>query len=179
MSYNINFDNTFTNTNNRYIISPNDDMINSIPISNMINHITTNSPILTNNSITVLEQESFMHLLYDLIHIGVAFSSLEFRVDNYEQKYDLKVLLNTRMKNERYSDSYDYPLAKVVCQDCGFGNDWTNFFDTKLKTIKYLISKGANSNLLTEKYKNEDIDYEYLLNRGIINKEIYNYLVNL
>jgi hypothetical protein len=83
------------------------------------------------------------------------------------------------MKNERYSDFYDYPLAKVVCQDCGFGNDWTNFFATKLKTIKYLISKGADCNLLTEKYKGEYIDYEYLFDRGIINNEIYNYLVNL
>jgi hypothetical protein len=120
-----------------------------------------------------------MHLLYDLIHIGVSFSSLEFQIDAYEQRYNLKDFLNTRLKNERYSDSYDYPLAKVVCQDCGFGNSWTNFFETKLKTIKYLISKGANYNLLTEKYKNETIDYEYLLDRGIINKEIYHYLVNL
>jgi hypothetical protein len=154
-------------------------MINSIPINDMINQVTNNSITSTNHFITTLEQESFMHLLYDLIHIGVSFSSLEFRVDNYEQKYDLKVLLNTRMKNERYSDSYDYPLAKVVCQDSGFSNNWTNFFETKLKTIKYLISKGANHNLLTEKYKGTDIDYDYLFDRGIINKEIYNYLTNL
>lgn len=173
MSYNTNFDNTITNIINRYIISPDYHMINnSITVAN-------NSITVTNNSITTIDQESFMHLLYDLIHIGVSFSSLEFQIDNYAQKYDLKIFLNTRMKNERYSDSYDYPLAKVVCQDCGFSNDWTNFFETKLKTIKYLISKGANHNLLTEKYKGTDIDYEYLFDRGIINKEIYNYLTNL
>jgi hypothetical protein len=174
MSYNNNFVNN-TNNTNQYINCDIENIIPSIPINNNHNSINQSNMIPP----TTEEQESFMHLLYDLIHIGISFSSLEFRVDNYQQKYDLNFLLNMRMKNERYSNSYDYPLAKVVCQDCGFGNTIDDFFATKLKTIKYLISKGANHTLLSEKYKGGDIDYDYLLEREIINLEIYEYLMNL
>lgn len=174
MSYNNNFVNN-TNNTNQYINCDSDNIIRSIPINNNHNSINYSNMIPP----TTEEQESFMHLLYDLIHIGISFSSLEFRVDNYQQKYNLKFLLNMRMKNERYSSSYDYPLAKVVCEDCGLANTTDRFFATKLKTIKYLISKGADHTLLSEKYMGTDVDYDYLLEMGIINQEIYEYLTNL
>lgn len=129
-------------------------------------------------SLTVSQQEDFMHRIFDVIHIGVSFSSFTWLLDTYTKTFDVKELLNSRMKNEKYSPTYDFPLAKVVYENMGLGNSRDNFYETKFKMIKYMVNLGANPKVLKEKYMGYDIHLDFLLMTGVVNQEIYDYLVN-
>ena len=128
--------------------------------------------------LTVSQQEDFMHRIFDVIHIGVSFSSFTWLLDTYAEKFDVKELLNSRMKNEKYSPTYDFPLAKVVYENIGLGNSRDNFYETKFKMIKYIVNLGASPKILKEKYMGYDINLDFLLMTGVVNQEIYDYLVN-
>ena len=128
--------------------------------------------------LTVTQQEDFMHRIFDVVHIGVSFSSFSWLVDNYSKTFDIKGLINSRMKNEKYSPTYDFPLTKAVYENVGIGNSKESFYETKFKMIKYMIDLGANPKVLKEKYMGYDIHLDFLLMTGVVNQEIYDYLVN-
>jgi hypothetical protein len=125
------------------------------------------------SSLSIDDQEHFMHRIFDVVHIGISFDSFTTLVECFGKKYDIKSLLNSRMKNEKYSESYDFPLTKVLMEACGLGNDKYNFYETKLKVIKYMIQNGAYPDVINEPYMGNRMDLGFLLMTGAINKEIF------
>jgi hypothetical protein len=126
------------------------------------------------------EQESLMHMIYDVIHIGVSITSLYSTIETITKKYNIKEILNSRLKNEKYSDSRDYPLAKVIYENKGISNDLNTFFKNKMITLRYLISQGANVQTLKESYMNNSkFDLDFLLQIGRIDVDIYDFLKSL
>lgn len=128
---------------------------------------------------SIKDQESFMHLIYDCVHNGIGIHNLKYRLDSLkEQNINLEKLLNTRMKNEIYSNTFDYPISKVIMENWNHISycNKNDFFKTKLMAIKLLQNYGANINKISEKYMNEDIISEFLLYNNVINKEIFDYI---
>jgi hypothetical protein len=133
--------------------------------------------------IKIKEQEEFMHIIFDIIHIGISIESFESLIDRYTQKFGLiefSKIINTKMKNQKYSNNYDYPLSKAVYQPINNFFVDNNFFNKKLDIIKLILKYGGNINCLKEKYNNYDIplSYDELLENKLIDKEIYNYLTS-
>jgi len=124
--------------------------------------------------LSVSEQEDFMHRIFDVVHIGVSFSSFEILIQRYSTIHNISELVNSRMKNEKYSDSFDYPICKALVESCGIGNNRQEFLETKLKMIQYLISLGASPKMLDKNYMGHPIDLSFLLMTGSIDKNIYN-----
>jgi len=138
-------------------------------------------PEVNHNLLIVSEQEDFMHLLYDIVHIGIATLSLQFRFDYLNKSFDLKYLLNTRFKNEKYCDDKEYPIAKVLYQNASYYqlDEKEVFFSRKLTVLKMLVDNGANIKKLNEPYSfHQKLNLEYLKERNIINDDIINYIKN-
>ena len=136
-------------------------------------------PEVNHNLLIVSEQESFMHLLYDVVHIGVSVSSLQFRLDSLNNSFDLKYLLNIRMKNEKYSDDNEYPISKVLYQEPSHiqSNEDEAFFNRKLKVLRMLVANGADLTKLNEPYSfHKTLDLQYLKEVNRINDDIINYI---
>ena len=134
-----------------------------------------------NKILSIKEQESFMHLIYDVIHNDISISSLQFGLENLNNKYNnLRNILNSRMKNEQYSEYFDIPIMKVIFENknhiININND--EFIEKKIKVINLLKSYGATLNILNEKYMGEIPYWEYNINSGIINEKIYNMIIN-
>ena len=128
---------------------------------------------------SIQEQEYFMHLIYDCVHNGIGLHNLEYAIENLKlQNKDVSKILNSRLKNERYYESFDYPLAKVVSEnwnEISYHNK-KEFFDTKLKAINLLLSHGANISKIFDKYLFENLDLDFLLYGNIINNDIYDFI---
>ena len=138
-------------------------------------------PEVNHNLLIVSEQESFMHLLYDIVHIGVSTSSLQIRLDSLNNSFDLKYLLNTRFKNEKYSNDNDYPISKVLYQDASHiqSDEDQVFFNRKLKVLKMLVDNGADIKKINEPYSfHKTLDLQYLKEVNRINDDIINYIKN-
>jgi hypothetical protein len=129
-------------------------------------------PEINQNTLTIEEQERFMHLLYDVVHNDISIDSLQFKIDILNENFDLKILLNTKMKNEKYSDSYEYPISKVLYETRNhiYNESDDVFYGRKMKVLRMLIINGANI------YKNENL-YE-MKNKKIINDTIINLINN-
>jgi hypothetical protein len=128
-------------------------------------------------NIPIVEQEQFMHMIYDVVHIGVSMLSLKISTETLAKKYTIKDILNSRLKNEKYSDSCDFPLAKVIYENKGIGNEEKAFYDKKLAVIQYFLSLGADMNTINETYMNYiPFSLDYLLKIGDINLEIYDFI---
>ena len=58
--------------------------------------------------LSIGEQEDFMHMIFDCIHIGVSLESLEWSLKIMKDQYNEKLIfiLNETMKNEKYSNSF-------------------------------------------------------------------------
>jgi hypothetical protein len=130
--------------------------------------------------LSINEQESFMHLIYDVIHIGVSFSNLEWKLNDMKNKFgDLSIILNTRMKNEKYSESFDLPIMKIILEDKNhIGFTYDKFYENKLKSIQLFHKYGASLDILNEKYKNELVDWTYYLEYKKINQNIMDFIKN-
>lgn len=125
--------------------------------------------------LSIGEQEDFMHMIFDCVHIGVSLESLEWSLKIMKNQYgnELSNILNTVMKNEKYSNNFIYPLEKVInessshllCDD---------FFKIKFNTIKLLMNYGCNFKIIHK----ISINWTDLLFRRIINEEIYNFIIN-
>ena len=130
-------------------------------------------PDVNHNTLVIEEQESFMHLLYDVVHIGVSISSLDFRLDSLNHNFDLKYILNLPMKDEKYSEELVLPLVKVIKQVRNFQESDEEFYGRKLKVMKILIENGASLDL------NFNLDFDDLKERRIINDNIINFIKNV
>ena len=130
---------------------------------------------------TIKEQEDFMHMIHDVVKIGVSISSLEWSLKSMNEKFGItntKNILNSKMKNERYSENFDYPLSKVVYEDISIIDTREQFYERKLKVIQLLVANGANLNCLKEKYNyhTNPSSLDDLLEFKTIDKKIYDYL---
>jgi len=127
--------------------------------------------------LSIGEQEDFMHMIFDCIHIGVSLESLEWSLKSMKDQYNEKLLfiLNEKMKNEKYSNSFIYPLEKAIKESSSHvDNDIDKFFERKIEAIKMLIAYGCSLNFIFK----INIDWDDLLSRQIINKKIYNFIFN-
>ena len=126
-------------------------------------------------TLSVSDQEYFMHLIYDIVHIGVSVTSMKLYLDNLYIEYGgyvLKNLLNNVMKDEKYSNERIRPMKKCIYQHKNYQSD-EEFFTNKLEMIKMLIAYGAK--MIDLDYK----DFDILIRMGLINLEIKNYILNI
>jgi len=132
--------------------------------------------------LSIIEQEDFMHLIYDVIHNGIAISNIEWKLNILKSKFNnLEDILNTRMKNEKYSDSYDLPIMKVIFETQSHIMRVSNeeFIKRKITVIKLLQKYGAHLNILYEKYMDKKIDWDFHTKYNIsVFGEIYDFIKN-
>jgi folate-dependent tRNA-U54 methylase TrmFO/GidA len=125
--------------------------------------------------LSIKEQEDFIHLIFDCVHIGVSLESLEWSLKSMKEKYsnELINIINSPMKNEKYSNYFIYPLEKVIKESSShLLND--DFFKIKLNAIKILINYGCDLNIIN----NIKIDLKDLILGRIIDGEIYDFIMN-
>ena len=122
--------------------------------------------------LSIKEQEDFMHMIYDCIHIGVSLESLNWLLKSYKDFYGEEFIniLNQPMKNEKYSNNFILPLYKVITETASH-LDIDNFFNRKLEGIKMLVNYGSKLELIRQ------FNWKYFLESNIINDEIYNFII--
>jgi hypothetical protein len=131
--------------------------------------------------LSIIEQENFMHLIYDVIHNGISLSNLEWQLENLKSKFgDLSKILNTRMKNERYSESLDFPIMKVILESQNHILNLSSerFTEKKIEAICLLQKYGASLNILNEKYMDQDINWQIYILTNQIRQELYDHIKN-
>lgn len=131
--------------------------------------------------LSIIEQENFMHLIYDVIHNGIGLSNLEWGLENLKSKFgDLSKILNIRMKNERYSESLDFPIMKVILegQNHILNLSSEKFTKIKIEAICLLQKYGASLNILNEKYMDQDINWQIYILTNQISQELYDHIKN-
>ena len=131
------------------------------------------------NVATIQDQEDLMHRIYDVVHIGVSNLSLSFMLDSYAEKYNMEEVLNSRLKDEKYSENCEYPICKVFYQDRSLviSKPDDEFYKNKLTILQMLISYGADISKVKESYSfHNDLDLDYLKERKLINDEIIKFL---
>ena len=122
--------------------------------------------------LSLKEQEDFMHMIYDCIHIGVSLESLNWLLKSYKDFYGEEFIniLNQPMKNEKYSNNFILPLYKVITETASH-LDIDNFFNRKLEGIKMLVNYGCKLELI------QQFNWKYFLESNIINDDIYNFIM--
>jgi hypothetical protein len=131
------------------------------------------------NKFPIKDQEDLMHRIHDVVHIGVSNCSLSIMLDNYGEKYNLKEVLNSRLKNEKYSENLEYPISKVLYQDRTYvmSPSDDDFYKKKLDILKMLVSYGADISKVNGPYSyHTKIDLDEMKARNLINDEIINFL---
>jgi len=104
--------------------------------------------------LSIEEQESFMHSIYDVIHIGISINSLSFRIDHLKEKYGEEntiKILNSKMKDEKYSDEMVYPLIKVIYTQHSTINILKEHYDIKLSVLQLFAKTGVNMKIICGK----------------------------
>ena len=168
MSYTNNINNISQMNNNM-----NFDFVN---FGNNINKYTDDDAFQENqfSPFSRKDQEDFMHLIYDVVHVGVSIDSMKIRLESMVSKYGsakLQNILNTPMKNEKYSSDFILPLKKIIYQDKNFQSD-EEFFKSKLEMMKLFKSYGVG---MIDIDKNE---LEMLLEMNLIDESIKNYILS-
>jgi hypothetical protein len=105
--------------------------------------------------ITIEDQEDLMHMIHDVLRIGVSVSSLEFRIKYLCDKYDhknIKEILNTPMKDEKYSNEMVLPLTKVLYIDTN--DEIKEYYAKKLLVLKIFENYGVDFSIINEKMPN-------------------------
>lgn len=131
------------------------------------------------NNFSTKDQEDLMHRIHDVVHIGVSNCSLSTMLDNYAEKYNMKEVLNSRLKNEKYSENLEYPISKVLYQDRThvMSPSDDEFYEKKLDILKMLVSYGADISKVNEPYSyHTKIDLDEMKYRNLINDEIIKFL---
>jgi len=121
-----------------------------------------------------------MHRIYDVIHNGIGMSNLKFALEDLQSRYgDLTKILNTRMKNERYSSSLDLPIMKVIFETQSHIMSVSNeeFIKRKFEAIKLLQSYGAHLNILNEQYMDQDINWDFHVIYGQVPQKVYDFII--
>lgn len=102
--------------------------------------------------ITIEDQEDLMHMIHDVLRIGVSVSSLEFRIKYLCDKYDhknIKEILNTPMKDEKYSSEMVLPLTKVLYIETN--DEIKEYYSKKLHILKIFENYGVDFSIINEK----------------------------
>jgi hypothetical protein len=102
--------------------------------------------------ITIEEQEDLMHMIHDVLRIGVSVSSLEFRIEYLRDKYgiqNIKEILNSPMKDEKYSNEMVLPLTKVLYIDTN--DEIKKYYEKKLHVLKIFENYGVDFSIINEK----------------------------
>jgi hypothetical protein len=105
--------------------------------------------------ITIEDQEDLMHMIHDVLRIGVSVSSLELRIEYLCDKYDhknIKEILNTPMKDEKYSSEMVLPLTKVLYIDTN--DEIKEYYAKKLLVLKIFENYGVDFSIINEKLPN-------------------------
>ena len=125
--------------------------------------------------LSIKEQEDFIHLIFDCVHIGVSLESLEWSLKSMKEKYgnELINIINSPMKNEKYSNHFIYPLEKVI-KESSSHLLCDDFFKIKLDAIKILINYGCDLKIINS----IKIDLKDLIFGRIIDEEIYSFIMN-
>jgi hypothetical protein len=126
--------------------------------------------------LTIEQQETFMHRIYDVIHNGIGMANLKYALEDLQSKYgDLTTILNTRMKNEKYSSSFDLPIMKVIFETQSHIMSVSNeeFTQRKFEAIKLLQSYGAHLDIMNEQYMDKKINWDFYLTFGQIPIQLY------
>ena len=104
--------------------------------------------------LSIEEQESFMHAIYDVIHIGISINSLSYRIDHLKEKYgeeNIVKILNSKMKDEKYSDEMVYPLIKVIYTCPSTINNLEDHYYKKLEVLRIFEKAGVNMKVICGK----------------------------
>lgn len=102
--------------------------------------------------ITIEDQETFMHSIYDVLNIGISVSNLEHRINYLKEKYHqqkISDILNTKMKDEKYSDELVYPIIKIIyTRPSHINHRLEEHYQNKLSALELLEKNGANMKLV-------------------------------
>ena len=131
------------------------------------------------NVATITDQEDLMHRIDDVVHIGVSKLSLSFMLDSYAEKYNMEDVLNSRLKDEKYSENFEYPICKVLYQDRSLvlSKPDDEFYKNKLNILEMLVSYGADVSKVKESYSfHNELDLDYLKERKLIDDKIIRFL---
>jgi hypothetical protein len=131
------------------------------------------------NVATIQDQEDLMHRIYDVVHIGVSNLSLSFMLDSYAEKYNMEEILNSRLKDEKYSENSEYPICKVLYQDRSLvlSKPDDEFYKNKLNILEMIVSYGADISKVKESYSfHNELDLDYLKERKLIDDKIIKFL---
>lgn len=96
------------------------------------------------------DQEYFMHTIYDIIHIGVSPSNLEHRIETLKERYvhsnyvTIEEILNSEMKDEKYSTELVSPLIKVMFLEPSTTINIQEYYENKLAVLKILDKNGVD-----------------------------------
>lgn len=96
------------------------------------------------------DQEYFMHTIYDIIHIGISPSNLEHRIETLKERYvhsnyvTIEEILNSKMKDEKYSTELVSPLIKVMFLEPSTTIDIKEYYENKLAVLKILDKNGVD-----------------------------------
>ena len=125
--------------------------------------------------LSIGEQEDFMHMIFDCIHIGIGLDNLEFSLKIMKNQFgnELPNILNKKMKNEKYSNNFIYPLEKAI-KESSSHLLCDNFFKIKLDAIKILLNYGCDLKIINS----IKIDLKDLVLGRIIDGEIYDFIMN-
>jgi len=144
------------------------------------------------------DQETFMHTIFDVLNVGININNLAYGISHLTQKYgDISItdILNTKMKDEKYSNEMVYPIIKVIyTKPSHIGYTLEDHYQNKLYALELLEKNGVNMKIVCgeiptrlasiSRYapsfldnKNNDtrlIDLYY--SNGLIDKKILDYL---
>jgi len=98
--------------------------------------------------ISIDDQENFMHSIFDVLDVGISVSNLEFRINYLKEKYHQRKIgdiLNSKMKDEKYSNELVYPLTKIIyTRSSHINHPLEKHYQNKLIALKLLEKNGAN-----------------------------------
>jgi len=148
--------------------------------------------------ISINDQENFMHTIFDVLNVGINVNNLAYVIFHLKEKYQqfkIADILNTKMKDEKYSDERVHPIIKVIyTKSSNIGHTLEEHYQNKLSALELLQENGINMKVICgdvttrlaniSKYsplfldnKNKDtrlIDLYY--SNGLIDKKILDYL---
>jgi hypothetical protein len=105
--------------------------------------------------ICIQEQESFMHYIHDVIHIGLSVSNLSHAIESLKTNHGkdkISDILNSKMKDEKYSSEMIYPLVKIIyTMPSHISYDKLEFYNKKLEALKLFEENGANMKIICGK----------------------------
>jgi hypothetical protein len=102
--------------------------------------------------ITIDDQETFMHSIHDVLNVGININNLAYRICHLKEKYQqqkISDILNSQMKDEKYSDELVYPIIKIIyTRPSHINHQLEEHYQNKLSALELLEKNGANMKLV-------------------------------